>query len=374
MIHEIIVPVMDQATETVLLVVWRKREGQAVQKGEAICDIETEKATVEIEASGQGVLRKQLVEAGARIPPRTVIGLIAEAHEPLPDLQRYAPRVSPAPVADPRTPLEASAVKTIGAPGDRLIASPRAKRLAEEHRLDLRTVRGTGPEGRIQEDDVRLAIEATKASPRRAARAKAERVSQAWRTIPHFYTTLSADMSSIAARKARARQGVTYTDFFALALGQALRQHPNLNGYWKEEALIIVPEIRLGLVVQTERGLLVAVLPDLRDRSLDSIAVERERLVQMALDGKIDSTSGEATISLSNIGPGHIDQFTALISPPQVAIVSVGSVQPRPSVAGDTLVIRPTATFTLGVDHRAIDGREAAAFLEKLKVILEASD
>lgn len=372
MIHELIIPVMDQATETVLLTAWRKHEGDAVQKGEALCDVETEKATVEIEASANGVLRKRLVEAGARIPPQTVIGLIAQADEPLPDLERYTPRVKPTPAAEPRASTATPLVTKTEGRGNRVVASPRAKRLAEEHNLDLRSIRGTGPEGRIQEEDVRQALD--KVPVGRAARAKAERVSQSWRTIPHFYTSVTADMSSIAARKAGAGQGVTYTDFFALALGQTLARHPALNGHWKDEALVRLPEIRLGLVVQTERGLLLAVLPDLRARSLNSLAAERERLLRQAHDGKFDSTIGEPTFSLSNIGPGHIDHFTALISPPQVAIVSVGSIQPRPIVVGESLVIRPTATFTLGVDHRAIDGREAAAFLEDLKAILEATD
>ncbi len=374
MIYEIIIPVMDQATETVLLTAWRKNEGEVVQKGYAICEIETDKAVVEIEAGTNGVLRKKLVEAGARIPPRTVIGLIAQAGEPLPDLERYLHTPSDNPTPTPRASTEAPAVEKTGAPGDRVVASPRAKRLAEEHSIDLRAVRGTGPEGRIQEEDVRQAMEAAKAPAGRVARAKAERVSQSWRTIPHFYTTLTVDMSSIAARKVRTGRGVTYTDFFALALGQALAKHPTLNGHWEDEALVTLAEIRLGLVVQTERGLLMAVLPDLHARSLDNIAAERERVVQQALGGKFDSALGEPTFSLSNIGAGHIDHFTALISPPQVAILSVGSIQPRPIVVGEALAVRPTATFTLGVDHRAIDGREAAAFLEELKATLEAAE
>jgi pyruvate dehydrogenase E2 component (dihydrolipoamide acetyltransferase) len=376
MVHEIIIPVMDQATETVLLTAWRKNEGQMVQKGEVICEIETEKATIEIEAGASGVLRMILVEASNRIPPRTVIGLIAEASEPLPDLERYrhAPAATLPPAATPQATAEALAAEKIGAPGERVIASPRARRLAEEHGIDLRTVRGSRPDGRIQEDDVRQAIEAAKAPGERVARAKAERVSQSWRTIPHFYTTLTVDMSHVAARKARASPRVTYTDFIALGICRALGKYPALNGHWKDEALVIIPEIHLGLVVQTERGLLMAVLPDLCAGSLESLATKRERMVQQALGGKFEAALGEPTFSLSNIGAGHIDHFTALISPPQVAILSVGSIQPRPVVTENELAIRPTASFTLGADHRAIDGREAAAFLEELKAILEAAE
>ena len=357
MVHEIVIPVMDQASESVLLANWRKAEGEAVQKGEVVCEIETEKALVEIEAAAAGVLRKLLVEAGVRVPPRTVVGLIAEAGEALPDLAQYQP-------APPGSPPPAA--------GGRMIVSPRARRLAEANGLDLATVRGTGPEGRIQEDDVQRTMAAAKVPARQVGRAKAERVSLSWRTIPHFYTTVTVDMSATAARKARAGQGVTYTDLIALALRDVLAQFPALNGHWKDDGLVAVPEIRLGLVVQTERGLMIATLPDLRGQSLESLAAARERVLGQAHAGKFEGVPAEPTFSLSNIGGGHIDHFTAIISPPQVAILSAGSVQRRPVVAGDAVVVRPVAAFTLGVDHRAIDGREAAAFLEALKAVLEA--
>ncbi|MEP7355954.1 MAG: 2-oxo acid dehydrogenase subunit E2, partial [Anaerolineales bacterium] len=258
--------------------------------------------------------------------------------------------------------------------GGRVMASPRAKRLAEEHGIDLKTVRGTGPEGRIQEEDVLAAAKAASDPAARAARSKAERVSLSWRAIPHFYTTVTIDMSSVVARKASVGQGFTYTDFIILALGQALAKYPALNGYWKDDAAVAVEEIRLGLVVQAERGLMMAVVRDLRRWDRDSLAAERERAVQQAASGKLEAGAGEPTFTLSNIGPGHIDQFTAIINPPQVAILSVGSIQPRPVVVGEALAVRPAAGFTLGVDHRAIDGRLAAAFLEELKRILEAGE
>ena len=374
MVHEIVIPVMDQASESVLLANWRKAEGEAVQKGEVVCEIETEKALVEIEAAAAGVLRKLLVEAGVRVPPRTVVGLIAEAGEALPDLAQYqpAPPGSPPPAATPAAAVPAPAAQNPPAAGGRMIVSPRARRLAEANGLDLATVRGTGPEGRIQEDDVQRTMAAAKVPARQVGRAKAERVSQSWRTIPHFYTTVTVDMSATAARKARAGQGVTYTDLIALALRDVLAQFPALNGHWKDDGLVAVPEIRLGLVVQTERGLMIATLPDLRGQSLESLAAARERVLGQAHAGKFEGVPAEPTFSLSNIGGGHIDHFTAIISPPQVAILSAGSVQRRPVVAGDAVVVRPVAAFTLGVDHRAIDGREAAAFLETLKAILEA--
>jgi pyruvate dehydrogenase E2 component (dihydrolipoamide acetyltransferase) len=259
--------------------------------------------------------------------------------------------------------------------------------LAEDNGIDLAMIRGTGPEGRIVEDDVKAAIAHKAQAPSaasapttdRIARAKAERVSQSWRTIPHFHMSITADMTNVVQRKAAASANVTYTDLLALALAQTLAQNPALNGHWLNDAPALSAEIRLGIVVQTERGLVIPATHDLRGRSLDDIAAERALLVQQAHSGKLGSSAMvEPTFTLSNVGPGHIDSFAAIISPPQLAILAAGSIQPRPWVIGvdgkgaePTLALRSIATFTLGVDHRAIDGRQAAAFLEQLKTHLE---
>lgn len=203
----------------------------------------------------------------------------------------------------------------------------------------------------------------------RITQAKAERVAESWRTIPHFYTSITVDLTQIAAHKASDK---TYTDFFALAIARTLQQHPALNGHWKDGKLVTCGAIDLGIVVQTERGLVIPVLRDLQQLSLEELALERGRVVEQARAGKLSASAmTEATFTLSNVGAGHIDSFTAIINPPQVAILSVGSVLTRPLAVGNRLLIHPTAVFTLGVDHRAIDGRQAAAFLESLKVNLE---
>jgi pyruvate dehydrogenase E2 component (dihydrolipoamide acetyltransferase) len=386
MISEVAIPVMDQTTETVLLARWLKEEGDTVHKGDAVCEIETDKATVEIEAGADGLLRKMLITAGTRIPPRTVVALVGPAGDSLPDIDPYYQT----PGAKPRAPGESSptVAKAVDSPtppptpAKEIRISPRARRLADEHQIDPATIAGSGPEGRILEEDVRAAIErkpeAAEATPSvdtvtRVARAKAERVSLSWRTIPHFYISITVDLSRVVNRKSSAGTRITYTDLFAAALAQTLPPHPMLNGHWLNDMLTIIPQIRLGLVVQTDRGLVLPAMRDLRGRSLEDIAEEREQLVQQAQVGALAASAlQEPTFTLSNVGPGHIDDFTAIISPPQVAILSVGSIQQRPLVVNSELAIRPTATFTLGIDHRAIDGRQAAAFLEQLKTILES--
>src|SRR6266496_3930137 len=369
MVVEVVIPMLEQTGGDITLTAWLKQEGDQVHVGEPICEVETAKAIVEIEASSSGVLRKQLITVGTPVPALTVVALIAEASEPLPEVDpfyRLKPVGPPAP--GPAAPTaEAVALR----PAHALLASPRAKRLAAEHGVDLTLIRGTGPKGDIVESDVRRAIEQSSATnAQRVAQAGAQRVAQSWQTIPHFYMSVTIDLSRVAERKSRDGQQTTYTDYVAQAIAEAIRHVPTVNGHWSDDGPRSIAEVHLGLVVQTERGLVIPTLRDVQRRSLLEIAEERRRLIEGIQAGKLsgESLSG-ASFTLSNIGPGEIDQFTAIISPPQLAILSVGSVLPRPVVVDSGLVVRSTATFTLGADHRAIDGRQAAAFLQRLKAI-----
>lgn len=376
--YEIVVPILDQTTTEVHLLQWLKSEGETVSKGEVVCEIETDKATVEIEASADGILHKILIESGSAIPPLTIVALVGDVGESVPDIDPFykaktpetGARVGPASAAQ-----EVKSGPTSGrsAPRKGVLASPRARRLAEEHGMDLSAVVGTGPHGRILEEDVEKVLEAVPASGlSRAAQATVRRVSHSWQNIPHFYTSITVELTNLVAQKKRASDSITFTDFFARAIASALEKHPTLNGHWTDNGPEIVPEVHLGLVVQTDRGLIIPTLTDLHSTSLDEIAERRARLVQQAHDGKLSAIAmTNATFTISNIGPGNIDHFTAIINPPQLAILSVGSVKPRPFVEGTELTVRPTAMFTFGADHRAIDGRLAAAFLETLKGQLE---
>jgi pyruvate dehydrogenase E2 component (dihydrolipoamide acetyltransferase) len=378
MVSEVSIPVFDQTTETVTLIGWLKREGDKVQVGEAVCEIETAKATVEVPAPAAGKLRRILIQAGTEVPPRTVVAILAEDGEAVPELDPYYQTAKAAAPALP--PATASAASTAGtAPlSKKLIVSPRARRLAEQHNLDLSTIQGSGPGGRILEEDVEAALAAaaqstgsSAAGSSAAARAKAERVTRSWQSIPHFYTAITIELERVAAHRAT-HPSLTYTDFMALALARTLPEHPVLNGFWRSDVPETAAEIRLGLVVEAEQGLVIAALTDLRGRTLEDIAAERARVVTQARAGRLTAAAmAEPTFTLSNVGPGHIDAFTAVISPPQVSILSVGSVLAQPRVAGSEIVIRRAATFTLGVDHRAVDGRQAARFLEQLKTELE---
>lgn len=377
MVSEVVIPILDQTTTDVLLLTWHKNEGDAVCNGEVICEIETDKATVEIEAPSEGILRKILIKQDTTIPPLTVVALVAGEDEVLPDIDPYyrvQPSLLTATAAHPSPEQSDQAAKDYPSPTARRIGtSPRARRLADEHKMDITTIVGHGPHGRILEDDVRQALEkepAVKMS--RAEQATAERVSLSWNTIPHFYTSTSVDMSHVVAQQKEWGDGYTYTDFIALAIADALGVQSSVNGHWKNGGPEIMDEIHLGLVVQTSRGLVIPTLRNLQNCDLKKIAAYRTTLVQQAHEGRLSAASmTQATFTMSNLGPGHIDHFTAIISPPQLAILSVGSVQQRPLVIGADIVPRPTATFTLSVDHRVIDGRSASAFLEALKTSLE---
>lgn len=378
MIREVVIPVFDQTTTEVILVNWLANEGDEVSKGDIILEVETDKATVEIETDASGVLRKILIQPDTTIPPKTVVALIGDPDEPLPDIDPFyriksteqePPSLKSAGISEDQVVSSTSH----GEYAQKIIASPRAKRIAEKHELDLAIIQGTGPRGRIVESDVRQALE-QKNVPKSLgiSRATADRVTRSWQNIPHFYTTITIDLSSVVNKKESSKINATYTDYFALAIAKALKKYPSLNGEWKNNAPEIRSEIHLGILVQTDRGLLLPVIRNIHKLDLYQISESREQLVKQTHAGKLSAKAmNGATFTLSNLGSGNIDIFTAIISPPQLAILSVGSILPRPLVVGNELMIRPTAFFTLGADHRAIDGRAAAAFLEELKSFLE---
>lgn len=375
MVSEIVIPILDQTTTEVRLITWHVNEGDAVIKGQVICEIETDKATVEIESSNDGLLRKILIEPDTTIPPLTVVALVGGQDDPVPDIDPYyrAKPSQPEDVIEPPTPAVSTDKDKARIKRKKPASSPRARRLADEHNIDITSIVGSGPQGRILEDDVRQVLkEEPDPDLSRSAHATAERVSLSWNTIPHFYTSATIDMSSVVALQTEMGVGYTYTDFIALAIAEAVNSQPSINGHWTNGTPDIISETHLGLVVQTQQSLVIPTLRDLHNHNLKEIAAERAKLVQQAHDGKLSTSAmTPATFTLSNLGPGHIDHFTAIISPPQLAILSVGSILKRPLVVNDELAARPSATFTLGVDHRAIDGRAAAGFLEALKTALE---
>jgi pyruvate dehydrogenase E2 component (dihydrolipoamide acetyltransferase) len=398
----IIMPKMGDAMEEGTLVRWLKQEGDTVQEGEPIAEIATDKATVEIEAPVSGVLRGIRVAENAVVPVNTPLAYILQEGESLPaegDGKAPAPTTAAAPQPEP-TPTTAAATPANGE--ERVLASPLARKIAAEHSIDLRQVRGTGPKGRIVERDVLAYLEsrqatvapapapipapAVAAAPaearvetlNRLRQITAQRTTEAHQTIPHFYLTMEIDMEEALALRQRLNQldeslRVSINDLIVKACAVAIEQHPIVNASYQNGQLVHPNGIHIGIAVAVEQGLLVAVLKHCEGKSLRRIAQESQSLIQKAREGKLlpDEMTGN-TFTVSNLGMFGIEQFTAIINPPASAILAVGATRRVPVVQEDgTVAARHRMKVTLSCDHRVLDGAVGAQFLQTLKQVLE---
>jgi pyruvate dehydrogenase E2 component (dihydrolipoamide acetyltransferase) len=405
----IIMPKMGDAMEEGTLVRWLKQEGDTVQEGEPIAEIATDKATVEIEAPISGVLRGIRVAENAVVPVNTPLAYILQEGESLPaegDGKASAPPDAAA-APQPAPTAVAAAPKPAPTPTDgeeRVLASPLARKIAAEHGIDLRQVRGTGPKGRIVERDVLAYLEsrpatvaptpapppmpapAVAAAPvearvetlNRLRQITAQRTTEAHQTIPHFYLTMEIDMEEALALRQRLNQldeslRVSINDLIVKACAVAIEQHPIVNASYQNGQLVHPNGIHIGIAVAVEQGLLVAVLKHCEGKSLRRIAQESQTLIQKAREGKLlpDEMTGN-TFTVSNLGMFGIEQFTAIINPPASAILAVGATKRVPVVQEDgTVAARHRMKVTLSCDHRVLDGAVGAQFLQTLKQVLE---
>ncbi|MGB9661477.1 MAG: dihydrolipoamide acetyltransferase family protein [Moorellaceae bacterium] len=393
---------------------WFKKEGEAVKKGEVIVEIITDKIIAKVEAKADGLLRKILVSQGLTVPVGTVLGIIAGAEENIEPLLAEAGSV--APTAEP-TVGAAPVVAGGRASGERLKASPIARKLAEEHGLNLAELTGTGPEGRITREDVERYLEEKKREaapttaaegPQVAAGGALSSWAQAWelpaderpakRVMPfegvrriiaenmvrshltnaQVTLTTSVDMGELQEYRARVNEGfserdkVSVTDFLVRAVAFALERYPYMNAVLCTEGVKELEEINIGVAVATDAGLFVPVVKEANRKTLRQISAEVKQLARKARRGKLtpdDITGG--TFTLSNLGMYAVDAFTPIINPPETAILGVGRTVDTPAVYRGQICIRPLCTLSLSFDHRLVDGAPAAAFLTYLKEILE---
>jgi pyruvate dehydrogenase E2 component (dihydrolipoamide acetyltransferase) len=390
----VILPKLGLTMDEGRLVGWLKREGDRVEAGEILFEVETDKATMEVEAPVGGYVRRLLAAAGEEIPVTQVIALISTtADEPISDepVAAAAPP-SPAP-ASPATPAPSAGAAPSGSagpePGGRIIASPAARKRAAELGVDLATVRATGD--RISVDDVDAAHAAggpgTAASPPTAAaaessaagarpplsrmrRAIAERMTQSFRDVPQF--SVSRDVDMTAAGAARTAAAVSYADVLIQAVARTLVDHRALTAQYDPAGLVPGEGIHVGIAVALDDGLLVPVLRDADTKDLASIAHERGVLQDGARAGKlpVEALSG-AVITISNLGQHGVDRFTALINPPEASILAVGRIRDQAVARDGAVAIAPVVSLTLSVDHRVVDGAVAARFLADLADRLE---
>jgi pyruvate dehydrogenase E2 component (dihydrolipoamide acetyltransferase) len=372
------------------IVRWLKSEGDTVEKGEPLYELDTDKVTQEVEADASGVLLKVLAGEGEEIEVGKRIAVIGEEGEEVSAEAEPAPKTEePAKVPKPE-PLPAERVEEPQQPSradGRIKASPLARRIARERSIDLASLTGTGPDGRIVAEDVERAAAAPTPvhAPAAAAPLEAEvvpltslrktiarRLTEAWEA-PAFQISMSADMTRAQELHDRLReQGVSVTDILTKLAAVALLRHREVNAHFVDDELRIFPNAHIGLAVATERGLIVPVQQEVERKSLVQIAAERKDIVQRTREGKLTQEDLEGgTFTISNLGMYGVEIFTAVLNPPQAAILAVGAIEEKPVVENGDFVARPLMAMTLTCDHRAVDGAKAADFLRELKTLLE---
>ncbi len=387
MAHNIVMPALEMAQENGKLLSWRKKEGESVTKGEPLLEIETDKAVVEIESPGDGILAGVKAHEGDVIPVgQTIAWIVLPGEKPPAETQpsatgrRMETKVSSAPPA--------AAAKTSSGPAiaSAVRISPKARRLAREHGIDLSRVRGTGSEGEILAEDVQ-ALVASPGSAKEApapgtlevmssiARLMAERTTQSWTSVPHFFVIREADAGALIEAREKLGSGiekaqgvrVTHTDVLVALAARVLGKHPRLNASWTGEGIRLNPEVNIGIAMAVNDGVVAAAIPGAQTKNLGEIAALRHDLTERARAGRLrpaDITG--ATFTISNLGMYKVDAFSAIINPPQAAILAVGRITDRVVPVEGKPGIRPMMTMTLSSDHRVVDGARAASFINDL--------
>jgi pyruvate dehydrogenase E2 component (dihydrolipoyllysine-residue acetyltransferase) len=401
---EVILPRLGQGMESGTIVRWLKSEGDAIEKGEPLFELDTDKVTQEVEAEASGILLRIAVPEG-EVPVGRTVAFIGEAGESVPEatvapesgsnLSRGSTETARAPELPSVAPEQAPAPAPRHAQTNgRVKASPLARRIARERGVDLRSIRGTGPDGRVVAEDVERAA-ATERAPAAAAppalasagtverrplsnvrRTIARRLAAAW-TVPAFQLTVSIDMTRADELVARRREldpdvRITVTDVLTKACARALIRHRDMNVQFTEEELLVFPSADVGLAVAAPQGLVVPVVRGAERLALAEISAVRADLVSRARDGKLRTEDLEGgTFTISNLGMFGVEEFVAVLNPPQASILAVGATVERVVPRDGELHVVPLMSVTLTCDHRAVDGATGAEFLQTVKALLE---
>ena len=381
MTKTIIMPKYGLQQDNGTVVEWRVKEGDHVNKGDILLDLETDKALFEYESPESGYVRKLVAQNGEEVPVLSVIAIITdEADEAIEDL---TPASTDSPTEEPRQIADtAEREPALEAPTQRIKRSPAARHRARELNIDLANIAGTGPGGRIVLADVELAVSAASSSTTlsRMRQAIGRTMAYSKSTIPHFYVATEIDLTDAEIwRKNLAETDaikLSVTDLFVKAAADALTQYPALNASLDGDTAVIVHDtVDIGLAVGTDDGLVVPVIPNADQAFLTDLADERGQRVEEARQGKLRGDAS-ATFTISNLGMYGVTSFTAIVNPPEAAILAVGAAIARVIPIGDTMTIavRQIAEVTLSADHRLVDGVVAAQFLQALKQNLQDTD
>ncbi|HJS69513.1 MAG TPA: dihydrolipoamide acetyltransferase family protein [Gaiellaceae bacterium] len=408
MSNQVTLPRLGQGMESGTIVRWLKSEGDQIEKGEPLYELDTEKVTQEVEAEASGVLLRILAGEGEEIEVGKAIAVIGEEGEDVPDAEPEAkeekeedeptktasesengrPEEPEAPTASEAEPQVSAATEGDGA---RVKASPLARRIAREKGIDLRSLRGTGPEGRIVAEDVERAeaapAAATAAEPAGEAevipltgmrKTIARRMTEAWQA-PAFQITMTADMSAairlreaLVARMAEGDAKPTYSDILTKVCAVALMRHRAVNALFAGDEIHLQPTANVGIAVAIPNGLVVPVLRSCETKTIPQLAAERADIVARTRENKLKQEDLEGgTFTISNLGMFGVERFVAVLNPPQAAILAVGAIEERAVVRDGELAARPVMEMTLSCDHRSVDGATASEFLRTVKQFLE---
>ncbi|KXF91617.1 pyruvate dehydrogenase complex dihydrolipoamide acetyltransferase [Phaeobacter inhibens] len=403
---EIILPSLSAGMEDAVIATWLKAEGEAIAAGEALAEVETDKATMEFEAEADGVIGKILVPAGERADVNAVIAVLLLDGEDASALDGYAMGAA-APAAGvevqtdaPKTkPPKAEAAQPAQASGS-APASPLARRIAAQKGVDLSRLTGSGPRGRIVRIDVERAAEVgTTAAPEPVTapanlagigdyeaiphtgmrRTIARRLLTSKTTVPHFYLEADCDIEALLALRAQINEDrekadrISVNDFIVKAVAKALAKVPEANVIWTDEAVLQLKSIDISVAVATKGGLITPVLRGADQKSLGALSEEMKALAVKAREGRLKPEEYQGGgFSLSNLGMYGVKSFSAIINPPQSCILAVGAAEKRPVGRCDQIVLAPVMSVTLSVDHRSVDGAVGAEWLAAFKAGLEA--
>jgi pyruvate dehydrogenase E2 component (dihydrolipoamide acetyltransferase) len=394
MAFSVVMPALEMAQETGKLIAWRKQEGDRVTKGEPLLEIETDKAVVELEAPADGILAGITASPGAEIPVGQTIAWIVAPGEKPPAGESFSSPGARGVSQSTNEPAHAAAIAPAQAlaPGARI--SPKARRLAKELGVEVSSLHGSGPGGEILASDVQAAAPASSVAapaknvsspevPTSIGRLMAERTTQSWTTVPHFFVIREIEATALnefrnvadivpdieLSRGAR----VTHTDLLVALVARVLLKHPRLNASWSAQGIQLHARVNMGVAIAVNDGVVAAVIPNAHTAALAEIARQRRDVAERARAGKLRPADlADATFTISNLGMYHVDAFSAIITPPQAAILAVGAIADRVVAVDGKPAVRPMMTLTLSCDHRVADGARAAMFLNDLATAIHA--
>lgn len=385
MATEVIMPALSPAQETGILIEWFKEEGDLIEKGEPLMEVETDKANVEVEATTTGILANITVNLGDEIPVGKVIALILADGESAPESKKeYSSsetKVSEEDTVQLQTTNSSPLDPSANLPTNKIVASPKVRQYAKKEGIDLSFIKGSGPNGVILMEDVLVNQSSTETEENdiptsKGWRLMADRLTESWSSAPHFNLVRHLDVSNLVTYKKQVQEKnsnrLTYTDLLIKLVSITLKEHPRINASWIDNKIVKNSEINVGLAVDFDGGLIVPVIHKTDELSLGEISNRRKDLITRTQAGKLRSGDlDRGTFTISNLGMFDVDSFNAIINPPQAAILAVGRIVDKVVPVDGLPEVRPILTLNLSFDHRVVDGVRGAEFLKTLSNLIE---